>query len=76
MDDLQVLKLYLIYSGKMREDGFEKRQCSLHIAAWSIPFVLTTVLFVTNVIEADSLSGKKRQALWSIFSKLFNYFAT
>ena len=42
----------------MKEDGFEKRQCSLHIAAWSIPFVLTTVLFVTNVIEADSLSGE------------------
>ena len=47
-------------AGKLKDDGFEKRQCSLHIAAWSIPFVLTTVLFVTNVIEADSLSGWSR----------------
>ena len=47
-------------AGKLKDDGFEKRQCSLHIAAWSIPFVLTTVLFVTNVIEADSLSGWHR----------------
>ena len=49
------LKLYI--SGKLKEDGFQKRQCSLHIAAWSIPFILTTVLFVTNVVESDSLSG-------------------
>jgi hypothetical protein len=51
------------FSGKLKEDGFEKRQCSLHIAAWSIPFVLTTILFVTNVIEADTLAGERMDIL-------------